>query len=313
MTQILAMFIALAGLCVLLYGLEWAFPATRAQPLWRTDSRTDLIYLVFTPLVTRSISKVITLAGVVLVMHILGHHDLQRLAEGFGPIVRQPRAVVMAEMFLAGDLVGYWIHRCFHGAQLWKFHAVHHSSTQLDWLSSVRLHPVNDIAAKLVVALTLACFGFPLKALAAYVPFLTFYAILLHANVNWSFGPLRYVIASPLFHRWHHTTEEEGLDKNFAPLFPFVDLAFGTFHMPKNQRPTYFGTIATRIPLSFVGQLLFPFRGAQTDSAGIKLDQPGSDVDRDREQGGIEKESEHTVEQRETAHPARGDGDVRGL
>ena len=123
-------------------------------------------------------------------------------------------------MFLLGDLLGYWIHRAFHSRTLWKFHAVHHSSTQLDWLSSARVHPVNDVAAKLIPAMALVGLGFPLKALAAYVPFLTFYAILLHANVGWSFGWLRYVLASPLFHRWHHTTEEQGLSKNFAPLFP---------------------------------------------------------------------------------------------
>jgi len=111
-----------------------------------------------------------------------------------------------------------------------------------------------------MLAVPLACLGLPMKALAGYVPFLTFYAILLHANVGWSFGPLRYAIASPLFHRWHHTTEEQGLNRNFAPLFPLIDIAFGTFHMPQGQRPTFLGTIATNVPQSFLGQLVFPFR-----------------------------------------------------
>jgi sterol desaturase/sphingolipid hydroxylase (fatty acid hydroxylase superfamily) len=263
MTQILAMFIALAGLCVLMYGLEWLFPSVRGQPLWRADSKTDVWYLLFTPLVTRSISKIIVLAGVVLALHALGHGDVHRIADGFGPVMKQPRWLVLVEMFLLGDVLGYWIHRAFHGRLLWKFHAVHHSSTQLDWLSSARVHPVNDVVAKLIQAVPLACLGFPLSALAAYVPFLTFYAILLHSNLGWSFGPLRYAIASPLFHRWHHTTEEQGLSRNFAPLFPFLDLAFGTFHMPRGQRPTFFGTIGTRVPDSFLGQLLFPFRRAR--------------------------------------------------
>jgi sterol desaturase/sphingolipid hydroxylase (fatty acid hydroxylase superfamily) len=260
MTQIVAMFIALAGLCVLLYGLEWMFPSMRAQPLWRTDSKIDAWYLLFTPFVTRWISKLVALAGVVIALHVLGHGDTQRIADGFGPVIKQPRWLVVAEMFVLGDLLGYWLHRCFHGRYLWKFHAVHHSSTQLDWLSSVRVHPINDIVSKLMLAVPLACLGFPLKALAGYVPFLTFYAILLHANVGWSFGPLRYAIASPLFHRWHHTTEEQGLNRNFAPLFPLIDIAFGTFHMPQGQRPTFLGTIATNVPQSFLGQLVFPFR-----------------------------------------------------
>jgi sterol desaturase/sphingolipid hydroxylase (fatty acid hydroxylase superfamily) len=270
MTQIVAMFIALAGLCVLLYGLEYLFPAMREQPLWRNDSKTDALYLIFTPLVTRSISKAVALAGVVLALHVSGHTDVRRMGEGFGPVIRQPLWLVLAEMFLLGDLLGYWLHRAFHGRILWKFHAVHHSSTQLDWLSSVRVHPVNDIVVKLVQAMVLAGLGFPLKALAGYVPFLMFYAMLLHANVGWSLGPLRYVIASPVFHRWHHTTEEQGLSKNFAPLFPFIDLAFGTFHMPRGERPRYLGTMGTRVPDGFVGQLVFPFSAARKMSEEVK-------------------------------------------
>jgi hypothetical protein len=72
MTQIVAMFIALAGLCVLLYGLEWMFPSARAQPLWRSDSKIDAWYLLFTPFVTRWISKLVALAGVVIALHVLG-------------------------------------------------------------------------------------------------------------------------------------------------------------------------------------------------------------------------------------------------
>ena len=90
----------------------------------------------------------------------------------------------------------------------------------MDWLSSVRLHPVNDAVARIVQVLPLYWMGFNGAALAAFVPFLTFYALLLHANVDWSVRPAALRVASPVFHRWHHTTEEEGLDTNFAGLFP---------------------------------------------------------------------------------------------
>jgi sterol desaturase/sphingolipid hydroxylase (fatty acid hydroxylase superfamily) len=54
--------------------------------------------------------------------------------------------------------------------------------------------------------------------------------ILLHANLPWTFGPLRNALASPAFHRWHHTWEAEGMDRNFSGLFPWIDLLFGTFY-----------------------------------------------------------------------------------
>jgi sterol desaturase/sphingolipid hydroxylase (fatty acid hydroxylase superfamily) len=264
MVQILGILIALAGLSFLLYTLERLFPSVRGQPLWRQDSRLDLLYWLFTPLVTRTISKTVSAVGVVIVLAALGWQIGPRMTEGFGPVVRQSWWLLLTEMLLVGDLIGYWTHRWFHRQRLWTFHAVHHSSTQLDWLSALRVHPVNDVVSKFVPAVSLACLGFPLKALAGYVPLLTFYAILLHANVNWSFGPLRHVIASPLFHRWHHTTEEQGLNKNFAPLLPFIDWAFGTFYMPQGLQPKRFGTSRTKVPETFLGQLLFPFRGEVT-------------------------------------------------
>jgi len=50
-----------------------------------------------------------------------------------------------------------------------------------------------------------------------------------------SVGPLRAVLASPRFHRWHHTSAKEGRDKNFAGLLPLWDILFGTYYMPDLQ------------------------------------------------------------------------------
>jgi len=68
------------------------------------------------------------------------------------------------------------------------------------------------------------------------------------------------VIASPTFHRWHHTSEREGLDKNFAGLLAFLDVIFGTFYLPKGQQPRCFGVEGEDVPPTLLGQLLYPFR-----------------------------------------------------
>ena len=47
------------------------------------------------------------------------------------------------------------MHRLLHRPLLWRFHAVHHSSTQVDWLSAVRVHPVNDAPASTNDSVTL--------------------------------------------------------------------------------------------------------------------------------------------------------------
>lgn len=259
----------IAGLIVLsaaFWVLERWRPSLRGQRRPAGDTRLDIAYWFFTPLVTRAVTR-ISLAvvfGLIAVSQGVSLDELQRVAAARRTWVSSlSLAVQIPLILLLGDLLAYWSHRLFHGRWLWPFHAVHHSSRSVDWLSSVRLHPVNDAASRLAQVVPLYWLGFNGAALAAFMPFLTFYALLLHANVSWSYGRLRYVIASPTFHRWHHTTEAEGLDKNFAGIFPFIDLAFGTFYMPANRQPQRFGIVNDPVPTGLLAQLRYPFRAAQ--------------------------------------------------
>jgi sterol desaturase/sphingolipid hydroxylase (fatty acid hydroxylase superfamily) len=257
--------VGLVLLAAVLWPLERFWPAVPGQSWRRPGLRTDLAYWFFTPLVTRGLTRVAVVVAVVILAATAGL-PLEReaiqawLADPSRAVRRQPAVLQALEVLLLGDLVGYWTHRLFHGGVLWRFHAVHHASRHLDWLSSVRLHPVNDVLSRLAGVVPVLVLGFPPTVLAAYVPFLTLWAILLHANVPWSFGPFRYVLASPAFHRWHHTSEDEGLDKNFAGLFPFLDLMFGTFYMPPGRQATRFGLKEESVPEGLLGQLAYPFR-----------------------------------------------------
>jgi sterol desaturase/sphingolipid hydroxylase (fatty acid hydroxylase superfamily) len=254
---------ALLVLSAAFWLLERWRPSLPTQRRDRIQTRTDIAYWFFTPLVTRFVTRVSV--GVVFAVLALSRgltleqlrslvSSRQTWASSLPTWVQIPLILVLA------DLLAYWSHRSFHGRWLWRFHAIHHSSRSVDWLSSVRLHPVNDAVSRIVQVLPLYWMGFNGAVLAAFVPFLTLYALLLHANVSWSFGPLRYVLASPCFHRWHHTSEEEGLDKNFSGLFPFIDLAFGTFHMPVGRQPQRFGVLNDDVPEGLIGQLAYPFR-----------------------------------------------------
>jgi sterol desaturase/sphingolipid hydroxylase (fatty acid hydroxylase superfamily) len=86
-----------------------------------------------------------------------------------------------------------------------------------------------------------------------------FHSAFVHANLNWTFGPFKYVIATPVFHRWHHTAVSEGGNTNFAGTFPLWDLLFGTFRMPEGQLPEKYGVDDEVIPASFGRQLVHPF------------------------------------------------------
>lgn len=252
--------VAFLLLAALFYSVELLFPSRKDKPIWRKDSRLDLAYWFFTAAVTKTIGKLVVLAGIVACTMALGRELSPAVANGFSPVADQPALLCALEILIFGDLIAYLMHRAFHRRRLWKFHAVHHSSTQVDWLSSVRLHPVNEFATRLVQVLPFVLMGFPLTLLAAYVPFLKLYAILLHANVDWSFGPLKYVIATPAFHRWHHSCEKAAINKNFAGLFPVWDLIFGTFYMPEGEVPREFGAVGAKVPGTLLGQLVYPFK-----------------------------------------------------
>jgi sterol desaturase/sphingolipid hydroxylase (fatty acid hydroxylase superfamily) len=99
------------------------------------------------------------------------------------------------------------------------------------------------------------------------VPFQTAMALFVHANLNWTLGPLKYALATPVFHRWHHTLPDEGGNQNFAPMFAFWDVLFGTFYMPPGRLPTRYGVDDPQFPAGFLKQLAYPFAG-RAASAG---------------------------------------------
>lgn len=246
----------------------------RVQPVIRRGWFTDVVYWFATILLTKPLVRLLFIlpaAFLVLARVVPAETFKSGLYAGFGPLSRQPVWLQVIQIYLLVDCIGYWTHRMFHRGKWWPFHAVHHSSEDLDWLGSLRVHPVNDMVNKLAQAAPLLLMGYNPAVTLSTAPVLTFYAIFLHANVNWDFGPLRYVIASPAFHRWHHSREREAWDKNFAGLLPLWDLLFGTFYMPRGRYPENFG-ICEPMPKGFLGQLWEPFawllrRGKKVDPA----------------------------------------------
>jgi sterol desaturase/sphingolipid hydroxylase (fatty acid hydroxylase superfamily) len=248
-------------LSLIFIPVERVLGRRRGQPWVRRGWWVDVIYWFFSPLVTSVLTRFLLIAPVVILIWIgVANADDFRLGRyhGFGPIARQPVWLQIVEIYLMFDLIGYWTHRLFHRRRWWPFHAVHHSSEDLDWLSSVRIHPVNDLVSKLCQVTPFLLLGFnPFVTLSA-APFFTFYAIFVHAAVDWDLGPLRGIVASPVFHRWHHSKDRAAWDRNFAGLFSFWDRIFGTYYMPAGRLPENFG-IPQEFPKDFLGQLGRPF------------------------------------------------------
>ncbi len=238
--------------------LERLFPATPPDLLHRPGIAIDALYWLFTPLVTKSITTIALAIAACSAYALFGWPITGEAMKGFGPIAAQPTWLQAIELLIAADLTGYWVHRWFHVTPLWRFHAIHHSPKQLDWLSAYRMHPLNDALARIAQTLPLLLLGFSPLVIAGFVPFIVIYVVFLHANIGWTFGPFRHVLASPTFHRWHHTSEQEGIDRNYATLFPIWDVLFGTYYVPRRQ-PARYGVKDDSVPETFWGQMLYPF------------------------------------------------------
>lgn len=269
--SLLSVAVGLVVLSVLFFVVERLPGRARRQRVFRRGWLTDVVYWFVTLLITKPLVRVmIIVPATLLILAGVTSADAlkQSLYHGFGPLARQPIWLQAIEVYVLVDFIAYWIHRLFHRGRWWPFHAVHHSSEDLDWLGSLRVHPVNDLLIKLAQATPVLLLGFnPLVTLST-APVLTLYAIFLHANLNWDLGPLRAVIASPVFHRWHHSREREAWDKNFAGLLPVWDLLFGTYYMPRGRFPENFG-INEPMPSGYLGQLWHPFAAWRADKKKV--------------------------------------------
>jgi sterol desaturase/sphingolipid hydroxylase (fatty acid hydroxylase superfamily) len=227
--------------------------ALRPQRIFRTGWQTDLKHFF----VSHAGVQVLSFAAMIPAQRLFVwaiDADFQR------SIASQPIALQFVEILLAVDFMTYWVHRGFHKIPwLWNFHAIHHSSRELDWLAGSRMHPVDVLATRAAGFLPVFVLGFSQAAVVAYVAFVSFHAVYIHSNTRWRYPYLRWIIATPEYHHWHHTSDEEGLDRNFASFLPLWDLLFGTAHQP-NHWPKKYGTVKFQPPEDYLGQLAYPFK-----------------------------------------------------
>jgi sterol desaturase/sphingolipid hydroxylase (fatty acid hydroxylase superfamily) len=222
---------------------------------------TDVCYWFLIPLIARFVRFGLMVMGAAYLYGIHGTEDLIKFYDnGFGPLATLPLWAQAVFFVVVSDFLLYWVHRVYHGGAMWKYHAVHHSSQDLDWISAARFHPVNILLGTVLVDVALLLAGISPNVMLWVGPFTTASSAFVHANLNWTLGPFKYVMASPVFHRWHHTAAARGGERNFAGTFPLWDLLFGTFYMPMNELPDAYGIDDHSFPQGFAAQLLYPFR-----------------------------------------------------
>ncbi len=244
------MILAFLGSVFIFMTLEKLFPKYRNQVILRPEWGLDLWYFCFNHL---AISAILIYAN-----YHISHFDWALNPSVQSSVNAMPLAVKVVLTIICADFVLYWEHRLYHEVKiLWPVHAVHHSIENLDWLAGSRGHFIQVFSERAMVMVPLYLLGVDPVTLNIYVTFAALQAILIHCNLRFSFGPLRYIFVTPQFHHWHHSSEKPAIDTNYSAHLVLFDWLFRTMHMPGKHWPADYGT-TRKLPSSYIGQTLYP-------------------------------------------------------
>jgi sterol desaturase/sphingolipid hydroxylase (fatty acid hydroxylase superfamily) len=242
--------VGVALLFLVFVPLEKAF-ALRKQRVFRAGLLTDLTHiLVNSAITTVAVVALVVVAAIPLFW-----------VRRFGLVGFLPTEAALALAVVLVAVGSYWGHRLTHQVPfLWRFHSVHHSIEQMDWVASGRLHPLDQAFTQAFTVFPLFLLGYGAGVFGGVAAFITLLALFQHANVRVRFPGLRWVINTPEWHHWHHAVDDAARDKNFG--LPVVDKLFGTAYLPKGERPTGFGTRAPVPADGYLRHLAYPFTHA---------------------------------------------------
>jgi sterol desaturase/sphingolipid hydroxylase (fatty acid hydroxylase superfamily) len=252
--------------CLVFVPLERLFAMHPDQKVVRRGWANDLVFLFFNGILIK-LGLLAVIAASIFVAAQIVPASVRATVGNLPYWVQIPLVIVLS------DLGFYWTHRMVHAVPwLWRFHAIHHSIEELDWLAAARVHPVDQILTKGISLVPLVALGFSEWAIGVYAFLYQWQSVLIHANLRIKFGPLRWLFASPEFHHWHHSNDREARDKNFAGQLSFLDTLFGSLYLPRGQVPTTYG-LDQPMPQRYLPQLIYPFVGDRiiqsTSDAGM--------------------------------------------
>jgi len=258
--DVFRLWIWLALLMVIFVPLE-RLCAQHRQKVFRRGFLVDLGYYFLNSLLPKLL-LILPMSIVAWGVHYLETSGL------YAWVAHMPFRVRFVLAIVVGEFGAYWGHRWSHEIPvLWRFHSIHHSAEEMDWLVNTRAHPLDMLFSRLCGLLPIYMLGLaqPTGKTVDLVPLLyalvgTVWSFFIHANVCWRFGLLEKLVATPAFHHWHHTNDgAEYFNKNYAAIFPWMDKLFGTFYLPKKRWTKTYGIDVPIVP-SFAGQLLQPFK-----------------------------------------------------
>lgn len=163
---------------------------------------------------------------------------------------------------------------------LWRLHAVHHSVKRMYGFNGLMKHPLHQFIETVAGTTPLLLMGISQDVLALFVVAVVLQLLLQHSNVAYFTGPLKYLLAINVVHRFHHLkTAEEG-DVNFGLFTTLTDWLIGTYFYDKRRtigegdlgigdQPDY--------PVGYLKELVMPFRKLRPELTSVTDHEPNTE------------------------------------
>jgi sterol desaturase/sphingolipid hydroxylase (fatty acid hydroxylase superfamily) len=202
---------------------ERIWPAER-RPLLARGHVQDVCFVALHALVVIPLMTLLSFGAAELVADHASWIELRSTAHW-------PGWLLIPLTIVAMDGANWLAHYADHRSNaLWRFHALHHSQEELNVLTSFRAHPLMHTTGFILATIPVVAL-MPTRPMAPVL--ITIYVCigtLQHANLRWTFGPVGRVIVSPAYHRFHHDTENQGL--NLGVVLTIWDMLIGRARFP---------------------------------------------------------------------------------
>lgn len=252
-SRLLRMLVRFCIMALLFTAIEQLFALHRTQPVFRQGYKTDILHFFLSRLL---VNFGFAFISAVLLSSVATSEWLKPIRSWIATLslgIQLPLALSISLFF------NYWDHRLAHTWKWrWRLHSIHHTTTEMDWLATARLHPLDQILHRSVSHLPIVLLNFSVvHTVAPVLALLALMAIFNHANVRITFPPvINRILTTPQYHHWHHAAKPH--NKNFGAMSPIMDWIFGTYYLPKNRWPSEYG-ISTKISQNYWAHLTTPF------------------------------------------------------
>jgi len=251
------LFLLVSAFIVLAFLLERAAPFDAAFNESHGDRARDFFHFL--------VNETSNVLGVLAVPLIAGLIAIPSVWPHVWPLWQQLLiAVLIADVGIT--LAHYASHRI---DVLWRLHAVHHSVKRMYGFNGLMKHPLHQFIETLAGTSPLLLMGISQDVLSLLIVAVVLQLLLQHSNVAYFTGPLKFLLAINVVHRFHHLkTAEEG-DVNFGLFTNLTDYFLGTVYYDRRRvigsddigigdQPDY--------PTGYLSQLIQPFRKQKTYS-----------------------------------------------